>query len=48
MSKKDTAQFWDTDPKHVDDKNTDFLAELLPWSDMLPENIRKPQKASGK
>ena len=34
-------------PKHVDDKNTDFLAELLPWSDMLPENIRKPQKASG-
>ena len=33
-------------PKHVDDKNTDFLAELLPWSDMLPENIRKPQKAS--
>lgn len=34
--------------KHVDDKNTDFLAELLPWSDMLPENIRKPQKASGK
>ena len=32
--------------KHVDDKNTDFLAELLPWSDMLPENIRKPQKAS--
>ena len=35
-------------PKHVDDKNTDFLAELLPWSDMLPENIRKPQKASEK
>ena len=35
-------------PKHVDDKNTDFLAELLPWSDVLPENIRKPQKASGK
>ena len=35
-------------PKHVDDKNIDFLAELLPWSDMLPENIRKPQKASGK
>ena len=34
--------------KHVDDKNTDFLAELLPWSDMLPENIRKPQKANGK
>ena len=34
-------------PKHVDDKNIDFLAELLPWSDMLPENIRKPQKASG-
>ena len=35
-------------PKHVDDKNIDFLAELLPWSDMLPENIRKPQKANGK
>ena len=35
-------------PKHVDDKNTDFLAELLPWSDMLPQDIRKPQKASEK
>lgn len=35
-------------PKHADDKNTDFLAELLPWSDMLPQNIRKPQKASEK
>ena len=29
-------------------EHLDFLAELLPWSDMLPENIRKPQKASGK
>lgn len=29
-------------PKHADDKNTDFLTDLLPWSPALPENIRKP------
>lgn len=31
-------------PKHVDDKDRSFLKDLLPWSDKLPENIRKPQK----
>ncbi len=29
-------------PKHMDDKNSNFLEELLPWSETLPENIRKP------
>lgn len=29
-------------PKHTDDNNNDFLAELLPWSETLPEHIRKP------
>lgn len=28
-------------PKHMDDKSTDFIKELLPWSDKLPEEIRK-------
>ena len=32
-------------PKHVDDKNIDFLAELLPWSDMLPENAYSARTA---
>ena len=32
-------------PKHVEDKSTDFLTELLPWSASLPEHIRKPKKA---
>lgn len=31
-------------PKHVEDKDRSFLEDLLPWSDKLPENIRKPQK----
>ena len=35
-------------PKHADDKNTDFLTDLLPWSPTLPENIRKPKKADVK
>ena len=35
-------------PKHMDDKNSNFLKELLPWSETLPENIRKPQKADEK
>ena len=26
-------------PKHMDDKNSNFLEELLPWSETLPENI---------
>lgn len=33
-------------PKHVEDKNTGFLKELLPWSETLPEHIRKPKKTS--
>lgn len=33
-------------PKYVEDKNTGFLEELLPWSKTLPEHIRKPKKTS--
>lgn len=32
-------------PKHQDESNTEFLADLLPWSEKLPEYIRKPKKA---
>ena len=32
--------------KHVEDKNIDFLEGLLPWSETLPEHIRKPKKTS--
>ena len=35
-------------PKHADDTNRDFLASLLPWSETLPENIRKPKKTEDK
>ena len=28
-------------PKHMDDKNLDFLDDLLPWSKNLPETCRK-------
>ena len=28
-------------PKHMDDTNMDFLEELLPWSEKLPEECRK-------
>ena len=35
-------------PKHMDDKNSSFLEELLPWSETLPENIRKPKKTDEK
>ncbi len=28
-------------PKHMDDKSTDFIADLLPWSDKLPNEIKK-------
>lgn len=31
-------------PKHEEDTNTDFLKALLPWSETLPEHIRKPVK----
>lgn len=29
-------------PKHMDDKNLDFLEDLLPWSPALPEACHKP------
>lgn len=29
---------------HMDDKNQDFIKDLLPWSPELPEHIRKPAK----
>ena len=35
-------------PKHQDESSTDFLADLLPWSEKLPEDSRKPKKASEK
>lgn len=35
-------------PKHTDDNNNDFLAELLPWSETLQEHIRKPVKSDDK
>lgn len=35
-------------PKHVEDKKTDFLTELLPWSKSLPEHIGKPKKTAEK
>lgn len=28
-------------PKHMEDTDLSFLDELLPWSETLPENIRK-------
>ena len=31
-------------PKHVDGKSTDFLDDLLPWSDTLPKECFKPEK----
>ena len=31
-------------PKHMDDTDRSFLDDLLPWSEKLPENIRKPKK----
>ena len=30
-------------PKHMDDTDQSFLEDLLPWSDKLPERIRKPR-----
>lgn len=30
-------------PEHMEDTNTKFTEDLLPWSDNLPEYIRKPQ-----
>lgn len=31
-------------PQHMDDTDRSFLEDLLPWSEKLPENIRKLQK----
>ena len=31
-------------PKHVDEKEKDFLDDLLPWSDKLPKECFKPEK----
>ena len=31
-------------PKYMDNKNQDFLKDLLPWSPELPAHIRKPVK----
>ena len=28
-------------PKHMEDTDRNFLENLLPWSDKLPEHIRK-------
>ena len=35
-------------PQHTTDKNTAFLAELLPRSKTLPAHTRKPKKAEKK
>ena len=31
--------------KHADDKNRDFIQDLLPWSDVVQEKFRIPQKS---
>lgn len=31
-------------PKHMDDKNLDFLGDLLPWSETLPEYCKKQKQ----
>lgn len=31
-------------PEHMDDTDRSFLDDLLPWSEKLPESIRKPKK----
>lgn len=31
-------------PEHMEDTYTKFLEDLLPWSEALPENIRKPKQ----
>ena len=35
-------------PKHKDDISNDFLKDLLPWSEALPEHIRKPKTSNDK
>lgn len=31
-------------PKHMDDSERSFLDDLLPWSEKLPDAVRKPKK----
>lgn len=31
-------------PEHMEDTDTKFLENLLPWSEALPKNIRKPKQ----
>lgn len=31
-------------PKHMDDKNLDFLNDLLPWAETLPESCKKQKQ----
>ena len=31
-------------PKHMDDSDRSFLDDLLPWSEKLPDVVRKPKK----
>ncbi|MSR91998.1 transposase [Clostridiaceae bacterium WCA-383-APC-5B] len=31
-------------PKHMEDKNLEFLDNLLPWSDKLPQECRKANR----
>ena len=33
-------------PKHMDDTDRSFLNDLVPWSEKLPESIRKPKKSN--
>ena len=33
-------------PKHLDDTDRSFLDDLVPWSEKLPESIRKPKKSN--
>ena len=34
-------EFCNEIPKHMDDTSLDFLEDLLPWSENLPEECRK-------
>lgn len=33
-------------PKHMDETSLDFLDDLLPWSDSLPEECRKTESSN--
>ena len=35
-------------PKHENDTDNSFLKDLLPWSEALPEHIRKPKTSNDK